>query len=337
MRKSFFLFLLILLSSIPGFSQPSIKTLATNEGYQMQIELKTVKNTVMLDEPAVIIFEIRTPQNLCPPINDFLTNIGKPERYQITITRDEDKTVLPFMVKASRSGLSGCYSDVAAESRYYRKVVLPSPQAFEKVGNYTITLKQEIETANSLSKIKNSLTVEVSASIKVIPTDDRKLGELIETFGEKMLALDEDAAMFFPAIKDKRTIKYHLRFLEKNKEIESPFRYDFTLMKMRTIWSLSFYNDDSAFEAIRNMMSSPNERVRDAVAGALFSSPHPKALSLLLSMQNDEEAAVRLLVVHGLGKIKTDETTARLREMLKDADEKVKANAQEYLDKRGQK
>jgi hypothetical protein len=53
------------------------------------------------------------------------------------------------------STLSGCFTEQPKESRYSRKIFLPFRQPFDKAGNYTITVKQEIFTTNSVTKVKN--------------------------------------------------------------------------------------------------------------------------------------------------------------------------------------
>ncbi len=81
-------------------------------------------------------------------------------------------------------------------------------------------------------------------------------------------------------------------------------------------------------------MSSPKNFTRFRVASSLLESRHPKALELLFEMRNDEEPFVRLIVVQGLGKIETDESTSLLREMLKDEVALVRKEAKIYFDKR---
>jgi HEAT repeat protein len=174
----------------------------------------------------------------------------------------------------------------------------------------------------------------VSTQIKVIPTDDAKLNEIIDLLGKKMLNLNEDAAPLLGLIHDKRTIKYHIQFLEKIKGFEKSIQSVITSGKLWSVRSLGYYDDDAALEAIKSLMSSPDKDRRHVVAVALLSSPHPKALNLLLLMQSDEDADVRLNVVYGLGKIESAESTSRLREMLKDKEQKVRAKAQEYLAER---
>jgi HEAT repeat protein len=54
-------------------------------------------------------------------------------------------------------------------------------------------------------------------------------------------------------------------------------------------------------------------------------------------MRNDESSVTRFKVVLGLEKMKSDESTRLLREMLNDNDQWVREKAQKILDKREQK
>jgi hypothetical protein len=333
-RKSFYLFSVILFLSISCLSQGPTQSFTTIEGYPLQVELKPNKNIVMLGEPTFITLEIKTPQNLCPLNNDFLTTISDPKRGEIKVVREDGKPV-PQTVKGSTSTLGGCYGDAPKDSIYTRKIFLPTIETFEKVGNYTIIVKQQISNTNKLSKVKNSLTAEVGAQIKIIPVDNAKLGEIIDSLGHMMLSQNADAESLFFGIDDKRTIKYHLQVLERYNVDEDYLGITHT--KRNSILKLGEYNDDAILEAIRKNMSSPSGLIRSAVAFALLRSPHPKALKLLLLMRSDENPSVRLYVVFGLGKLATPESTAQLREMIKDEDAKVRTKAQETLDKREQK
>jgi hypothetical protein len=60
MRKSFYPFLVIFLLSYSCLAQSSTQILTTNEGYQLQVELKPAKDTVMLAESTFITLEIYT-------------------------------------------------------------------------------------------------------------------------------------------------------------------------------------------------------------------------------------------------------------------------------------
>jgi 3-methyladenine DNA glycosylase AlkD len=182
--------------------------------------------------------------------------------------------------------------------------------------------------------------VEVSTKIKIIPTDRRKLGEMIDKLGQLMLDTRNpefaDAAHLLAFIEDPRVIKYHLQILEKY--VPNEFGLFFTTnLSYLSVWALKKYDDDTVLEALKKLMNSPDDFMRSEVAKSLRDSPHPKALDLLLKMRNDKSSFVRLVVVTGLEKIKNDESNRLLREMLNDNDQWVREEAQKILDKREQK
>ncbi len=338
MRRSFYLFLFILLLSLPGFSQSSTQTITTKEGNQLQVGLKHDKDTIMSNEPTFITFEISNPSDklLCKSLGD------TPANYQIKVDRNNDSTVVQPKIKMSSKTNSGCYDKQKIGSQMVTKLFLLAPATFAEPGNYTITVKKEILIPDNLTKVNTSYLAEVSTNIRIIPADDERLSELIDSLGKRILNGDysifDNTPNLFSIIEDKRTIKYHIQALEKfGKYIDEGKFSDETYIMGVSARSLGKYNEDSALEALTKVMTSLNDDVRFSVAFALLYSPHPKALGLLLEMRTDKFWNVRRLVVTGLGKIETNESTSLHREMLKDEDKKVRTAAQKYLDQRGQK
>ena len=101
--------------------------------------------------------------------------------------------------------------------------------------------------------------------------------------------------------------------------------------------ALSRFNDDAAIAALQAAMNSPSEDTRLDIATAFGNSQHPKAIELLLKMQNDGYWFVRLRVAQGLSKTKSDESLAVLRKMLEDENEDVRNAASDSLKTSGQK
>ncbi len=203
MRKSIWLFLFILLASMPGFSQSSAQTFTTKEGNQLQIEQKPDKEIVMLGEPTFITLEIKNPtdQNLCRRVSDFFENIQR-QSYQIKVVQDNGKIIRQPQPSFQSSTLSGCDDNSSEESYFIRKIFLPSSERYFGVGNFTITVEQEILMTNKLTTVRNSFSAKASTKITIIPTDDEKLGQIIESLGEETLNINTDAVWLFSSIED---------------------------------------------------------------------------------------------------------------------------------------
>jgi HEAT repeat protein len=70
---------------------------------------------------------------------------------------------------------------------------------------------------------------------------------------------------------------------------------------------------------------------------ALSRSPHPEATKLLLSLWQDPYYAVRIDVLHALGKMDSAESLELLRKMSTDTNETVRNEALRYLKLRMEK
>jgi HEAT repeat protein len=166
-------------------------------------------------------------------------------------------------------------------------------------------------------------------------------GELIRELGLTMVEKDADmsseAVRALSLIADERVIPWYVKALDTN-------RYE---LKMAALDRLSRFQGDSAFRGlIMGMRTQANdigncsseavakkmaENVRHAAAGALARSPHAEAKRLLLTMWDDPSRAVRITVLHVLGKSNTDDSLGLLKKMSEDVDEGVRDEALRYL------
>jgi HEAT repeat protein len=100
--------------------------------------------------------------------------------------------------------------------------------------------------------------------------------------------------------------------------------------------NLAKFNDDRALKAIVSRISDEDQEIRRNVSVTLALSVHPQAADYLLQMRGDKYYAIRLDVIHFLGKRKTAESTKVLKEMLRDENEQNKMEAKRYLTERGE-
>lgn len=313
----------------------------TNEGHQLEITLKSDKEMIMLKEPTFFSFEIKnySSQKLCVGEGgDYRNNIGRPDSYKVTVTGDVGKSVPQPEVKFWGGGLSGC-SPIPANGSRIVKLFLPHWATFESTGSYIINVKKSLSIHNYSTKSSSTVKTDVNTNIKVVPYDEIKMGEVIDTLGSIMLNIENtesgNSAQALAYIEDKRAIKYFAQALEKFGKSE--FMTDEYFRVSQSAAALSYFNEDSALAALETAVNSPIDEIRLDIASAFDRSEHPKALEFLLKMQNDSYWFVRLRVAQGLSKVKSDETLTLLHKMLKDENEDVRKAAQVSLNTRGQK
>ena len=324
------------------FSSPVVaQTFTTVDGNQIEVGLRPDKETIMLGETTYLSFEVKnlSGQDLCMGEGgDYRNELGRPESFNVTVVGGDGKAVPQPEVKFSMGGLYGC-SKIPANGSHVIKLFMPHWATFESTGSFSIRVERGLSITNYSTKSQTSFTASVSANLKVIPTDEKKLGEVINFLGGIMLDTDNPesgraiGALAFTA--DKRAIEYFARALEKF--AQAPDGTDEHGRVRPTAHALSRFNDDLALAALKKAMNSPDENIRRDIAEALGRSTHPQAIELLLKMRKDSYYGVRLQVTFALGQIETGQSDSVLREMLKDENEYVRKAAQDYLSKRRQK
>jgi hypothetical protein len=288
----------------------------------------------MLNEPAFVRFEISNYSSieLCVTSGgDYRNNIGRPDSFRVTVTKDDGTQVFQPKVTFLGGGIVGC-NTLPAHGTSVETLFLPHWAKFETVGLYTINVQKELGVNNYKTKSTSNIPANATVQIQVVENDQDKLGMRIDSLGLTMLSDERgeanNAMLALSYFNDKRTIKYFALALEKFTE------RDFYSRGSRAAVALANYNDDAAIAALAGAMNSKDEMIRGSVAHALSVNKHPKAEGLLVKMWNDTNQHVRLQVALGLKDATSVESLKLLNRMLKDTDEHVRKAAQGSLNAR---
>jgi hypothetical protein len=315
---------------------------ATNQEAPVQLRLKLDKDTIMLGEPLYISFEVTNLSGgkLCLHIGgDYRNRFGRPDSFTVSVSRD-DGSELPQIPVINFGGLAGC-ALIEAGDTYTVRLFLSDWANIERTGSYRINVKRAMSFSSydpSDAKTKYSMRADLNAAFVVVPSDEDRMGGIINSLGSIMLDISDprasESARALASIQDKRVISYFAEALRKSKDSKSDF-YSWHEERIRAtaIAALATYDDDRAIEALKGAMNSRIDDTRLAVATAFGDSPHNSAIKLLLKMQDDKYWFVRLRVAQGLDKVKTKESLATLQKLLKDEDEHVRGAAKESLKK----
>ena len=121
-------------------------------------------------------------------------------------------------------------------------------------------------------------------------------------------------------------------------------------MKAMALDRLAHFNSDEALAGLeKGLLAKPTDfqdcttyelavhsaaGIRHHAACDLARSPHPRAKGLLIALRGDRSMPIRMTVLHELGKMKDEASLEMIREMTKDDDERLRGEAQRYLDLR---
>ncbi|HEX8247688.1 MAG TPA: HEAT repeat domain-containing protein [Pyrinomonadaceae bacterium] len=297
------IFLFLLICNLRAAAQ----TTFTDTGHKLEIQLKPDKKVIMLNEPAFLFFEIKnySSEDLCVwQGGDYRNRLGRPNSFTVTVTKEDGRAV-PQPEAFGNDGLGVDCVQIPAYGSHILKLFLPHWATFETPGFYTVNVQKRLAVQiysiwkNERSMESSSrLQAETGTKFQVVAKDEKKLGEIIDSFGAVTLDVNNpeaaDAALALAYINDKRVIPYFAQALEKfNKH-----KFDFESLKQlnisqRAIYALSKFNDRAALEALEAAMNSPSEDTRESIAVAFRNMSHPKVRNLLLKMLKDENVEVR--------------------------------------------
>lgn len=316
-----FVFLLILSAEAEVFTSP--------DGFQFAVELKFQKSTIMLGEPIYIDFEVKNLSDVDLGVlwgGDYRNEFGRPESFDVKVI-DRSGQIVPKPKLYNFGGLSAFQKSPVGKSFNFR-LYLPHWATIEKTGEYKIEIEKSLVVRkyvpNNMKFEGSPQTnpVKLNGELSVVAADDKKMGEIIDQIGKALIEGSDTAERLAPFIKDDRIIKYLAQAIEKN------------VWLMR---HLAKFNDDGALRAIVSRIGDADQEVRRNVSVSLALSVHPQAPDYLLQMRRDKYYAIRLDVIHFLGKTKTAASTKLLREMLRDENKLNSDEAKRYLQERGEK
>src|SRR5258708_24805782 len=306
----------------------------------------------MLGEPVFLSFVVHNlSDNGIQMIigGDYRNALGRPESFSVTTLGDDGKEVTQPDAGPGFGGIIGP-AQIPPHGSYTFRLFLPDWATFTGAGGYSIPARRTLhltkDGANWMdeesSQRMTKLTVEVSARIRVTPQDKEKMGEIIDNLGAAMLDKDknnpspQDTIQSLSYITDERVIPYFVKACDGNAN-----------RKITAIRALAKFNNETAFRVLKEAMETKSEQITDAgskgfeadlannirldAAGALADSPHPGAIPFLLAHRNDEYYAVRLAILHVLGKMKPGDALPLLREMTHDDNKMVSDEAKRYL------
>jgi len=324
------------------------ETYSVND-HQIEVGLIPEKSTIMLAEPIYLAFVVRnhSEQDLQVLVGgDYRNALGRPESFTVAVTRMDGKPVTQPSAGPSMGGMFGP-KRIPAKGEHTFKLFLPHWATFEEPGDYSIRVRRTLQLSRhtpgrwDMQEKITDVQVQAGAEIKVLPQDRKEMGRIIAQLGDTMLGKRPDeaepAARSLSYIHDERVIPYFVKAFETNEYNK----------KSTAIQALSKFNNEQAFQAIKKALDTKGadignattaevadqsaRNIRHTAAAALARSPHPQSLPLLLSLRNNPSEAIRITVLHAVGKMKPEQAIPILQEMTQDESQLVSDEAKRYL------
>ena len=335
--------------SSPRDSSGEAKSYSTVLG-SVEVALRPDKPEVMLGEPVYLSFTVRNlSDNDLQSLQggDYRNRFGRPESYSVAVVDGQGQALPVLDAGPSFGGIMGPQK-IPAKGTWTRRLFLPHWATLAAAGDYTVTCKTVLKLSKHTpgkwdhNEKTTDINVEVKTPFKVVPTDQKRMGELIEALGDRMLGSNSDvsdeATRSLGWIDDERVIpffskavatdNYSLRFAAL--DALAKFKSDDALQGIKT--GLATQASDMRAHATTDALAGQlADNIRHSAAIALSRSPNPEATKLLLSLWQDPYYAVRIDVLHALGKMDSADSLELLRKMTNDTNETVRNEAQRYL------
>ncbi len=326
-------------------------------GWKLEVSLRFDKPEFMLGEPAWFTFEVRNLSDVDLEVmvgGDYRNEVGRPDSFKIKFVGADGKPVPQPTVQMHMGGFTGPQK-LAAKGSYDFRLFAPHWATFSEPGIYSVTCARKLDIGRSGESFKSSgnriisePTVPVDAQakgeVRVVATDLKKFGELIESLGRKIFDGkwdEQEAAMkTLTSLNDERVVPI------LNKAAASGY----TVRMTPALWALGNFKTDEAFEGLKRAMGLTGKDIwnatrlevaaqsaqgmRHSAAASLARCKHPEAIPFLLTFWNDDSEAVRITILHVLGKMDTVESLALLQEMSHDKSERVSNEAKRYINLR---
>ena len=316
----------------------------------IMVSIRPEKKSLMLGEP--IFFEFRVKNLTNKPMyvvqgGDNRNRLGRPANYKITAVGPDGKSVPIIDAGMSFGGIMGPRK-IDKDLGWSRKLFLPNWFKMKKMGTYTVKCQTKLRISlqpdftTQPKEHDADVNVDLSFEIEVGQNRMKEMGSLINELGVKSLKGEGDAIKKLLAIEDERVVDPLIQMVK----LENYSR------RFSALQGLSLFTSDKALSGIEIGLNTSvkemrknasNDKVarqlvkniRHSAAVALSRSPHPKAEGRLIELWNDPNEAIRITVLHRLGKLLDDESLEILQQMTLDKNERVRKEAIRYYQLRG--
>jgi hypothetical protein len=323
--------------------------------WKLSVSLVPDSDSLTFGEPVWLSFKVENLSDDDLSIivgGDYRNQFGRPDSFKIKVLGKDGAAVASREVMTFGGIVAG--QSLPAKKSYVFRLLLSDWVKIDAPGTYTISASRTLSVLKpapreSLSGKKESavnVETEEKATITIAAADQKRLGEVILELTNSILLKKEninECQKGLASITDERVIPMMLKILAmqdystKFFAITNLSRYDTpeTVAALKSI--LDIKATDLSNRATRpELLETLVTNLRSAAVHGLAESKQPEVRDYLLKNRNDPMNEFRLTVVHMLGRTKSDEAKAILKEMTKDSHEPVRSEALRYLKQFGE-
>ena len=277
------------------------ETYKTSEGDSVTINLRAGRECIFLNEPVTLRLEIGNDEE---HVYEFVYREAKPVVTLLVAGGNGDsiREILP-------NGTIGCVAprfERDNTERYFPDDTvfhLFENIFFKTPGNYRVTLEKQAMLRNRGTSAITEILIRASLNLEVVENTPARTSAATIEHGRRLLEEGPDfyeTIRWIEAVHDESAIPFlalilsrHHNAPQREENEEQPELIATLAHVTQVAYVLGTFQDDRSLEALRKGMTSPNDLIRRAVGRALWSSKHPRAHSLFLSMWRDPDWGTR--------------------------------------------
>ena len=313
-------------------------------GREVEVTLRPLRPSFMPGEPVELVLEfINRSETDLELLLSGEQGGGWPDDFDVRVVGPDGKT-LPRPDPEERGRGETSYTNSYVRASHGNTVPptmaihfgLGSWAKLDRPGLYTVTCRRGVRAGPYGKRYrlfpgttKPAVEVTLQTQVRIVRGGAERVGKLVEELGATMLACNQtasvEAAMRLEAIDDERIVGHFRQALDKCKPPN---------IRTAAVRAFAKFDTAAAFEGLRLAAADADEDFRTLTANTLWTSKHPKSLSLLLSLRRDPYYGVRMMVLLGLEAMDTAAARRLIWEMTNDEHPSVKAEALRFLQER---
>ena len=159
---------------------------------------------LMVGEPGWVFFDVHNDTNVDKRAivgGDDRNGLGRPDSFKIVVTDDQEKPVTQPSILLDMGGISYPVEIPAKKSTRF-KLFIPHWAVISRPGKYRMTIQRELDIVpsesdggqNAFELKPEKIPVAAETILTIVPADEARFGEMIKTYGPKLLSQNSDDA-----------------------------------------------------------------------------------------------------------------------------------------------
>jgi len=300
------------------------------DGHAVTATLVAASTKIIVGEPVMLEVRIANETADAMYIVSSPDRNGAPDSFAVKVVGPDGSVPAIPAGPMAGNGPTGA-TTLPAKGTHVARLLLSEWATIDRPGRYTITVDKTLRLGLGRGDGWNTTSTKhpthLRLAVDVGPSTPAQLGAVIDRLGTKMLAANDDdggsLAEALASIRDARVVPYFVKAVAL-----SDWGRQFVAIR-----ALGAYGTTESLAALERALAIPGNG-RISAAQAIAEHKTAAGMKILWALRTDQDASLRLEVVHALAELNPPDVVARLTEMSRDKSAMVSGEAKRYLAER---